>query len=332
MTYGWNGINYFNLAGTAGAAAKINDTPTTAWWHILRFNHGNSAGYYTDLAVPFNDNTLYYKRVTSGTLQNGGWVKIWDAKNSNLSTIDWSANNLNAAANLDVAGQAYVSGWLRSRGNVGWYSQDYGGGIHMTDSTWVRVYGSKGLMIDTGTSPFNMGQLQITCSAEASIGFRSASNGNWCLGKGVSSIGSGFGLYNAATNRVAFQIASATDAASFASSITAAGTIVSMSTVESRGNNSTGILPQMLWHIPGVTYARIRMASNGTLHVINGASEAYHSLYAQSFVAAGNVTAADTVTATKLVIGGITIDVYNGALRVNGNLVATGGVTSLATA
>ena len=113
-----------------------------------------------------------------------------------------------------------------------------------------------------------------------------------------------------------------------AKNITAAGTIVSMSTVESRGNNSTGILPQMMWHIPGVTYARIRMASNGTLHVINGASEAYHSLYAQSFVAAGNVTAADTVTATKLVIGGITIDVYNGALRVNGNLVATGGVTA----
>lgn len=41
---------------------------------------------------------------------------------------------------------------------------------------------------------------------------------------------------------------------------------------------------------------------------------------------------ANTLTATKLVIGGITIDVYNGALRVNGNLVATGGVTSLATA
>ena len=197
MTYGWNGINYFNLAGTAGAAAKINDTPTTAWWHILRFNHGNSAGYYTDLAVPFNDNTLHYKRVTSGTLQNGGWVKIWDARNSNLSTVDWAAKN-----------------------------------------------------------------------------------------------------------------------------ITAAGTIVSMSTVESRGNNSTGILPQMLWHLPGVSYTRIRMASDGGLHILNGGSEAYQNLYAQ------NLSANNTVTATKLVIGGITIDVYNGALRVNGNLVATGGVTA----
>ena len=172
------------------------------------------------------DNTsvggLYYrsKRDVAATAWSN-WCKLWTSANSNLSTIDWSANNLNAAANLDVAGQAYVSGWLRSRGNVGWYSQDYGGGIYMTDSTWVRVYGSKGLMIDTGTSPINMGQLQITCSAEASIGFRSASNGNWCLGKGVSSIGSGFGLYNAATNRVAFQIASATDNASFVGSITA---------------------------------------------------------------------------------------------------------------
>ena len=117
-----------------------------------------------------------------------------------------------------------------------------------------------------------------------------------------------------------------------AKNITAAGTIVSMSTVESRGNNSTGILPQMLWHLPNVSYTRIRMNSNGTLHVIDGGTENYKSLYAQSFVAAGNVTAADTVTATKLVLGGITIDVYNGALRVNGNLVATGGVTSLATA
>ena len=197
ITYGWNGLNYFNTYGTAGAAAKTNDTPTTAWWHILRFNHGNSAGYYTDLAVPFNDNTLHYKRVTSGTLQNGGWVKIWDARNSNLSTVDWAAKN-----------------------------------------------------------------------------------------------------------------------------ITAAGTIVSMSTVESRGNNSTGILPQMLWHLPNVSYTRIRMASNGGLHILNGGSEAYQNLYAQ------NLTANNTVTATKLVIGGITIDVYNGALRVNGNLVTTGSVTA----
>ena len=81
MDYGWNGLNYFNINGTAGTAVKANNTPTTAWWHILRFNHANSSGYYTDLAVPFNDNSLYYKRVAAGALVNGKWVRILDELN-----------------------------------------------------------------------------------------------------------------------------------------------------------------------------------------------------------------------------------------------------------
>lgn len=81
MDYGWNGLNYFNIQGTAGTAVKANNTPTTAWWHILRFNHANSFGYYTDLAVPFNANSLYYKRVANGALANGKWVRILDELN-----------------------------------------------------------------------------------------------------------------------------------------------------------------------------------------------------------------------------------------------------------
>lgn len=81
MDYGWDGLNYFNINGTAGTAVKANNTPTTAWWHILRFNHANSFGYYTDLAVPFNANSLYYKRVAAGALANGKWVRILDELN-----------------------------------------------------------------------------------------------------------------------------------------------------------------------------------------------------------------------------------------------------------
>jgi hypothetical protein len=87
MDYGWDGLNYFNISGTAGTAVKANNTPTTAWWHILRFNHANNAGYYTDLAVPFNDTSLYYKRVANGALQNGGWIKVLDTLNY-ASTLD----------------------------------------------------------------------------------------------------------------------------------------------------------------------------------------------------------------------------------------------------
>ena len=83
MDYGWSGLNYFNISGTAGNAAKVNDTPTSAWWHILRCNHANSSGYYTDIAVPFNAKSMYYKRITNGAVQDNGWVKMLDALNFN---------------------------------------------------------------------------------------------------------------------------------------------------------------------------------------------------------------------------------------------------------
>ena len=380
---------------------------------------------------------LYYrsKRDVAATAWSN-WCKLWTSANSNLSTIDWSANNLNAAANLDVAGQAYVSGWLRSRGNVGWYSQDYGGGIHMTDSTWVRVYGSKGLMIDTGTSPINMGQLQITCSAEASIGFRSASNGNWCLGKGVKSIGSGFGLYNAVTNRAAFQIDSATDNASFVGSITAPTFVGNLSGSASSVNGydinsftgyykytidassldqntyypvtmylgvhhtvrisvivalDSGTKPAWSSHASGYSVrfieevngsgwgtsevsrnilaneyrfananpvGRVEQMTNSSTEVIwvrGGGKYFFYlsipyitpALRTSTFTNAsqsvsprtdtmdlrmaanGNGIAVSKLYAhNSIEINGFTIDVYNGALRVNGNLVATGGVTA----
>jgi len=34
-------------------------------------------------------------------------------------------------------------GWHRSYGNTGWYNGTYGGGWYMTDSTYIRNYGSK---------------------------------------------------------------------------------------------------------------------------------------------------------------------------------------------
>jgi hypothetical protein len=81
MDYGWNGLNYFNLSGTAGSAAKANDTPTTAWWHILRLNHSNSNGYYTDLAIPFNHDSIYWKTIRNGSVAYSQWVKVLDEKN-----------------------------------------------------------------------------------------------------------------------------------------------------------------------------------------------------------------------------------------------------------
>ena len=112
MTYGWSGINYFNISAANQSAAKVNDTPfsSATWTHILRFNHANNSGYYTDLAVPFNANSLYYKRITSGSLQNtstnGGWVKILDQLNYTDYTVKKDGTGASGSWGISVTGTA----------------------------------------------------------------------------------------------------------------------------------------------------------------------------------------------------------------------------------
>lgn len=80
LTFGLNGLTYFNANLSAGTAANQNVGPTTQWWHILRMNHGNSAGYFADIAVPLNTSGgIYWRRIQSGT--NYGWYRVLDTNN-----------------------------------------------------------------------------------------------------------------------------------------------------------------------------------------------------------------------------------------------------------
>lgn len=53
--------------------------------------------------------------------------------------------SVNGSANvyLKLPNSIQCGDWFRSTGNSGWYSDTYGGGIYMQDSTYVRVYGGK---------------------------------------------------------------------------------------------------------------------------------------------------------------------------------------------
>lgn len=69
--------------------------------------------------------------------------------NTNL-TVSGNATvtgTLTTTAQATMTGGLITSGWLRSSGQVGWFSQDYGGGWYMIDTTWVRAYGSKALYV-----------------------------------------------------------------------------------------------------------------------------------------------------------------------------------------
>lgn len=52
-----------------------------------------------------------------------------------------------ALGNISATGAVYASNWLRTYGATGWYNQTYGGGWYMTDSTYIRNYNSKHLLL-----------------------------------------------------------------------------------------------------------------------------------------------------------------------------------------
>lgn len=63
---------------------------------------------------------------------------------SSFSGNATTATTAGSAAKL--TGAAYTNGsdgWFRSTGETGWYNSTYGGGIYMTDTTYVKVYNSK---------------------------------------------------------------------------------------------------------------------------------------------------------------------------------------------
>ena len=95
---------------------------------------------------------------------SGGWgylrtqsgSKLWDLAvrdndSSGAFQIRPQGSNANRFLFRDdgymVAGSVMVSNWVRTTGNSGWYCESHGGGMHMTDSTWIRVYNGKRLYV-----------------------------------------------------------------------------------------------------------------------------------------------------------------------------------------
>lgn len=61
------------------------------------------------------------------------------------TTSDVSARDI-TATNITATGETYTGGWFRTRGDTGWYSEKWGGGIYQSDANWVRVLNNKGLL------------------------------------------------------------------------------------------------------------------------------------------------------------------------------------------
>lgn len=93
---------------------------------------------------------------------------------SNTIILDGSSGKINAISSI-TASTFYTGNWFRSTGQTGWYSETYGGGIYMADSSWVRVYNSKAFLCN---NDIRAGQgNQHTIINNNWIGFYRASDG-----------------------------------------------------------------------------------------------------------------------------------------------------------
>lgn len=130
MDYGWNGLNYFNANLTAGCKAKTNDSPTSNYWHIMRFNHGNSNGYYTDLAIPFERNSLYWKRVSNGKLAVTSWVKVLDSLNYNEYAPTKTGGGASGTWGISISGNAATTTKLQTARTL--WGQSFNGSANVS--------------------------------------------------------------------------------------------------------------------------------------------------------------------------------------------------------
>ncbi len=124
-----------SVAPTTSAPAAIS-TPTLTF----------SAGKFSALSYkPLTGiNTVNIPTNTSHlTNDSGFWTgtRYW----ANVAVSTASSTSTQPTFNT-----CYTSNWFRSTGSTGWHSETYGGGWYMTDSTWIRTYGSKSVYQNTG--------------------------------------------------------------------------------------------------------------------------------------------------------------------------------------
>lgn len=138
-----NKVNFYTIYNSAGGPSghgemmEILSCNANHWQPQLWFGAGKTGGiYYRNKS--YNDNTWGSWQTVAFTSQ------LKDPENYYWANVKISASS--STGTSPTFNTAYTSNWFRSNGTTGWYSQTYGGGIYMADTTWIRAYGNKGIV------------------------------------------------------------------------------------------------------------------------------------------------------------------------------------------
>lgn len=118
---------------------------------LFKSKHGTSNQCVSQLAFP-NNARMYFRYASAGSFSS--WYTIaYTSDIKDPANYYWANVRVSASSNSGTSptfNTCYTSNWFRSTGSTGWYSESYGGGWYMTDSTWIRTYGSKSVYQNTG--------------------------------------------------------------------------------------------------------------------------------------------------------------------------------------
>ena len=163
---GNNFLQYFNAANMTNPDAIGNAAPDSDWWHIIRMNHENTQGFFSELAIALNSyNGVYWRTIGSGVVKKS-WTRLANANEilnptnyywANVKVSSTSSTTTSPTVNVltatrvcagydsGVTNAISCSGWFRSSGQTGWYNATYQGGWYMSDTSWIRSHLDKGI-------------------------------------------------------------------------------------------------------------------------------------------------------------------------------------------
>lgn len=136
---GNNFLQYFNTAGLESSGIK-NAAPDKDWWHIIRMNHPNSKGYFSELAIALNSyNGVYWRTINAGK-EARTWTRL-----ANVSEIPSSLKNPNAIKFKDINGNVVTyDGSAAKDLTAGTYiaKLPYGFASFASGATWGNTTGT----------------------------------------------------------------------------------------------------------------------------------------------------------------------------------------------
>lgn len=136
----WTGNLNTLAAGVLVLAQKIGSTnyPSSGSYGYVETKTIYATGALLQTFWPYDGvGEVYFRNYSLNTSSWSAWRRVFDTASPP------SAAQVGAMADGGSYGTVYTNNWFRSIGGSGWYSETYGGGIHMIDTTWLRSYNNK---------------------------------------------------------------------------------------------------------------------------------------------------------------------------------------------